>query len=68
LLSIHERMPVIVDETNFGPWLDDGIDPGKLGALFFSIPGERLALAEVSTAVNRPANDTIECVTPVNKR
>lgn len=68
LLSIHERMPVIVDETNFGPWLDDGIDPGKLGALFFSIPGERLALAEVSTAVNRPANDTIECITPVNKR
>ncbi len=68
LLPVHDRMPVIVDVANYGLWLEEETDPERLRALFYSVADERLELAEVSPAVNKPGNDVIECITPIRSR
>ena len=59
---------MIVDVANYGLWLEEETDPERLRALFYSVADERLELAEVSPAVNKPGNDVIECITPIRSR
>ncbi|NVO13168.1 MAG: SOS response-associated peptidase [Rhodoplanes sp.] len=59
LAPIHDRMPVIVPPEGFDLWLDaDHVDALTASALIAPAPDGLLEAWEVSTAVNRTANDS----------
>ena len=59
--SIHRRMPVILDEQTYGPWLDrsGGTD------LLAPYDTDQMTAYRVSTRVNSVKNNDVECVTPL---
>ena len=59
--AIHDRMPVILDADQYGPWLEIG-NPDLLAPY----AGE-LAAYPVSTRVNSPANDSRGLIEPVRE-
>lgn len=63
LAVIHERMPVIVPPEAFNLWLDcANVDPETAAALISPASENLLDTYEISTAVNRTANDNPELV------
>ncbi len=62
---IHNRMPVIVDPLDYGTWLDPDTPAAQLQHLLRPYGDEGLAAYPVSTAVNRPQNDTEACIAPL---
>jgi len=56
--ELHYRMPVILTPDVFDRWLSNG-DP----ALFKSFPSEQMEAHPVSTLVNKPENESQECMT-----
>ncbi|MGC1465999.1 MAG: SOS response-associated peptidase [Pseudolabrys sp.] len=65
LAPIHERMPVIVPPDAFGLWLNASeVDVHAAAALIVPAPDEFLDAYEVSTAVNRVANDSPALIAP----
>jgi putative SOS response-associated peptidase YedK len=63
LADIHERMPVIVPPEAFNMWLDCvNVDAETAGALIAPASENLLEAYEVSTAVNRTANDNPKLV------
>lgn len=68
LRSIHDRMPVILDEGNYSQWLDrENIDARQARQLLTPYPGDRLEIYPVSTRVNSPAHDEESCIAPQDK-
>jgi putative SOS response-associated peptidase YedK len=58
LTPIHERMPVIVPPGAFGMWLNcAAVDAQTAAALITAAPESFFEAHEISTAVNRVAND-----------
>lgn len=58
LAAIHARMPVIVPEEAFDLWLNCAeVDAETAAALIVPAPDDLLEAYEISTAVNRVAND-----------
>ena len=58
LADIHERMPVVVPPDAFNLWLDcANVDDKTAACLIAPAPDDLLEAYEVSTAVNRTAND-----------
>jgi putative SOS response-associated peptidase YedK len=55
---IHHRMPVIIPEEAFDLWLDPNADTAAVTALIAPAPVGLLEAYEISTAVNRVANDS----------
>jgi putative SOS response-associated peptidase YedK len=67
LSLIHERMPVIVPPEAFGLWLDGAtVDATTAAALIQPAPDNLLEAYEISTAVNRTANDNPKLLEPVS--
>ena len=65
LAPIHDRMPVIVPPEAFDLWLDcAAVDAKTAAALFVPAPDALLESYQVSTAVNRAANDSPELIAP----
>jgi putative SOS response-associated peptidase YedK len=65
LASLHERMPVIVPPNAFDLWLDcANVDAETATALIAPAPEALLEAYEVSTAVNRTANDNPQLAEP----
>jgi putative SOS response-associated peptidase YedK len=65
LTAIHDRMPVIVPPEAFNLWLDcAAVDATTAAALFVPASDALLESYEVSTAVNRAANDSSELIVP----
>ncbi len=62
---IHNRMPVVLDPADYGMWLDPATAPDQLNHLLRPFDPDRLAAFPVSTAVNRPGNDSPECIAPL---
>lgn len=61
--AIHDRMPVILDRTDYATWLDPSEDNmDRLQSLLCPYASERMTAYKVSTQVNKPANDSAECV------
>jgi putative SOS response-associated peptidase YedK len=59
LRPIHDRMPVIVDDSAASQWLDPVFTTSKtLSILLQPCPSEWIEAYEVSTLVNNPANDS----------
>ena len=64
---IHNRMPVILKESDETRWLDPEIKDSKtLLPLLTPYPSEEMESFQVSTIVNSPKNDIPECIVPEN--
>jgi putative SOS response-associated peptidase YedK len=64
---IHNRMPVMFDQTAGQRWLDQRADrPFDVSAMLRPCPSERMAAHEVLPLVNAPENDRIECIQPIS--
>lgn len=61
---LHDRMPVILSQSNENLWLSD-LSPGELSKLLLPFPDEKLELFPVSKLVNSPYNDVPEVLLPV---
>jgi putative SOS response-associated peptidase YedK len=60
---IHDRMPVILNPTDYDRWLDPSIqEPAVLKPLLRPYSADEMMAYPVSTRVNNPANDSPECV------
>jgi len=69
LSPIHDRMPVIVTLDGFDLWLDTAtVDAATAAALFAPAPENLLEAYEISTAINRTANDDRIVLEPVTAR
>jgi putative SOS response-associated peptidase YedK len=65
LKPIHERMPVIVPHEGFDLWLNCAdVDAKTAAALIAPGPDGLLEAYEISTAVNRVANDNPQLIEP----
>jgi putative SOS response-associated peptidase YedK len=59
--KIHNRMPVILDEKDFGQWLDrDYKDTEKLSKLLKPFPAENMRAYKVSRDVGKASNNNPE--------
>ena len=64
--ALHDRMPVILPRRHHGLWLDPGERrPERLTPLLEPYPADEMAAFPVSVTVNKPANDSPECVAPL---
>jgi len=65
--SIHDRMPVILDEESIALWLDPATThPDSLQPVLIPSPNDRLQARPVSTRVNSYKNDDPSLVTEVS--
>ncbi len=65
LTPIHDRMPVIVPPEAFDLWLNTNeVDATAAAALIAPAPDGLLEAYEISTAVNRTANDNSKLIEP----
>jgi putative SOS response-associated peptidase YedK len=63
---IHDRMPVIVPPDGFDLWLDTAnVDARTASAVIAPSPDDLLEAYEISTAVNRTANDNPGLIEPI---
>ena len=66
LAPIHDRMPVVIAPEAFDLWLDTAnVDAATAAALIMPAPDNLFEAYEISTAVNRTANDSAALVEPV---
>jgi putative SOS response-associated peptidase YedK len=71
MATLHNRMPVIVDEPDYGLWLGSGGDASKeelgvLPHLFRPFPAEAMTAYPVSKYVNSPMNEGAACIAPLD--
>ena len=67
---LHDRMPVLLDASKFQMWLDPSFeDQSQLESLLVPYVAagdqQRLQKKPVNKIVNRPTNDSPECIAPV---
>jgi putative SOS response-associated peptidase YedK len=65
LATIHNRMPVILDQTMLDAWLDPATDVAEIASLLVPAPDAGLRMWPVSTAVNRVDTDGPELLRPI---
>lgn len=63
--AIHHRMPLILSEEIYNRWLDPDTPPGELQDLIHPFPATGLITYPVSPLVNKPSNDSPECIRPL---
>ena len=63
LEPIHDRMPVVIDESLWDPWLDPETDDvGALESMLVPAPDDWFEVYPVSTRVNTPDNNDADLV------
>jgi len=62
---VHARMPVILTKGNIWRWLSEE-SPAMLKELLIPCPSGEMDAFAVSTVVNSPVNDTINCIQPID--
>ena len=66
LAPIHDRMPVMLAEPIWDEWLDPAnADVGALEAMLVPAPDDWLEVYPVSTRVNKPDNNDVSLIEPV---
>lgn len=66
MAPIHDRMPVILEPEDFDTWLSpDEEDTEQAAALMVPAADDVLEAYEISTAINKVANDNLELMEPV---
>jgi putative SOS response-associated peptidase YedK len=69
LAPIHDRMPVVIAPEAFDLWLDCArVDAETAAALIAPAPENLFEADEISTAVNRTANDFPEVTAPLGSK
>jgi putative SOS response-associated peptidase YedK len=64
---LHDRMPVILNHDQYDFWLDKEFsDAEKLNELLVPYALDELRAFPVDKIVNKPVNDTPECIVPLN--
>jgi putative SOS response-associated peptidase YedK len=67
MAEIHDRMPVILGGEGRYKWLDPDLkDSAVLKDLLVPYPPEEMEAYEISTFVNKPKNNSPECISPVD--
>jgi putative SOS response-associated peptidase YedK len=62
---IHDRMPLVMPRESYATWLDPHTaEPHLLEPLLHPAPPADLVAEAVSTRVNSPVHDDIECIAP----
>lgn len=65
--TIHRRMPVILEPDAYNLWLDPSDQsPKQLDGLLKPYPDEEMMAYPVSRLVNRPSNDSLDCIAPAD--
>jgi len=65
--SIHDRMPVILEPANYELWLNVPSDNREaLESLLGPYPSMELNVYPVSTLVNSPQHDSLQCIQPID--
>ena len=67
IAHIHDRMPVIVPPEAFDFWLDPNVDGEMASAVIAPAPADAIEAYEVSSAVNRTANDSPVLLLPLTE-
>jgi putative SOS response-associated peptidase YedK len=63
---IHDRMPVILQRNDYAKWLDPEVeDAAELQELLVPFPAEGMKAYPASTFVNKPQNNSPECLAPI---
>jgi putative SOS response-associated peptidase YedK len=66
LAVLHHRVPVTIEPGDFGRWLDCGDDDAEKVMALLVAPGEGCFVwHEISTRVNRAANDDAQLILPI---
>jgi putative SOS response-associated peptidase YedK len=65
IAHIHDRMPVILPPEAYDFWLDPKVDAQTAAAAIAPAPDDQIEAYEVSSAVNRTANDSPTLVEPL---
>jgi putative SOS response-associated peptidase YedK len=65
LEPIHDRMPVILTGHSAAVWLDAASAADECAGMLRPCPADDLCAYPVSNPVNSPANDSSECVDPL---
>jgi len=65
LEPIHNRMPVIIDPSDFDAWLDTSGNPAIAQALLAPYLAERMRAYPISTRINNVKNDDPTCIEPL---
>jgi len=64
--AVHDRMPVILEPSDFDLWLDPGMkDASIISELLKPFDAAAMRCYPVSTRVNQVLNDDAECASPV---
>jgi putative SOS response-associated peptidase YedK len=67
--ALHDRMPVILTPHEYELWLDPAVqEPERLKPLLRSCKDELLTMHPVGPEVNRPTNDSVECIAAVERQ
>jgi len=65
--SIHDRMPVILDNQSLPIWLEPAItEPDRLQSMLIPASEDLLRAHPVSTAVNSYKNDSPNLIIPIS--
>jgi hypothetical protein len=64
LAKVHSRMPVILKPEDYLKWVS-GTEPTELLGLLVPYPADQMEGYPVSTIVNKPQNDSPECIRPI---
>jgi len=62
---VHNRMPVILPRAKEKEWLEADMMVDKLLSLLNPYPADHMKMYEISTRVNRTAEDVPEIIKPV---
>ena len=62
LQPLHDRMPVILNRSDYVRWLDPASDPGTLGDLLVPYPASEMTCRAVGKFVNSAAHEGPECL------
>ena len=66
---IHDRMPVILDPSEYTRWLDPAVTiPAEVRPLLRPFPAAAMTAYPVTTAVNNPSFDDPACLAPARPR
>jgi len=68
IMPIHDRMPVMLGPDNFERWLDcANVEEREAAGLIAPVADEEIEAYEISSKVNRVANDSPDLLDPVSE-
>ncbi|MBL8814726.1 MAG: SOS response-associated peptidase [Planctomyces sp.] len=67
MAGVHDRMPVILNPEHYDVWLSGESTMDQRISLMKPLPDQTLLRYKVSTLVNKPGNDSPECIAAIDE-